>query len=139
LLERLRGLLMPAAAAPAAGPPTATGTGAGTGAPLRVIQASIGSTLHMIRVDDVLYFEAADKYVRVVTADREALIRTSLRELQPQLPADRFWQIHRSTLVHCEAIATAQRDEAGRLSISLRDRPERLAVSRFHSGLFKGM
>ena len=52
---------------------------------LDVIQAGVGNTVHMVPVDDVIYFEAADKYVRVVTAEREHLIRTSLRELLPQL------------------------------------------------------
>jgi DNA-binding LytR/AlgR family response regulator len=39
-----------------------------------------GSTITMIPIDDVYYFEAADKYVRVVTANHEHLIRMSLRE-----------------------------------------------------------
>ena len=52
---------------------------------LEVIQASVGAMVHMVPVDEVIYFEAADKYVRVVTAEREHLIRMSLRELLPQL------------------------------------------------------
>ena len=48
---------------------------------------------------EVLFFEAADKYVRVVTADVEHLIRTSLKELLPQLDPQRFWQVHRGTVV----------------------------------------
>ena len=35
----------------------------------------------MVPVGDVLYFEAADKYVRVLTASAEYLIRTPLKEL----------------------------------------------------------
>lgn len=49
---------------------------AGTRTPkLSVIQASVGAAIHMVPIGDVLYFEAADKYVRVVTAEREHLIR----------------------------------------------------------------
>ncbi len=106
---------------------------------LEVIQAQIGSTLHLVPVEEVLYFEAADKYVRAVTAQRELLLRSALRELLPQLDPQRFWPIHRSTVVQARAIATASRDEAGRLWLSLHGRPERLAVSRLHAGRFRGM
>ncbi len=107
--------------------------------PLTILQASIGATLHMIPVDEVVYFEAADKYVRVVTATREALIRMSLRELSPRLSAERFWQIHRGTVVRADAIATATRDDSGKVFLTLRERPERLVASRLYAHLFRGM
>lgn len=106
---------------------------------LTVLQASAGSTIHMVRVDDVVYFEAADKYVRVITAEREHLIRTSLRELLPQLDLQQFWQIHRGTVVRADAIASATRDEAGKLTLALRGHADRLPVSRLYAHLFKGM
>jgi DNA-binding LytR/AlgR family response regulator len=127
LLGRLRSLL----AAPA--------SQALAPAPLTMLQAGIGSTLHMIPVDEVVYFEAADKYVRVVTATREALIRMSLRELLPRLSTERFWQIHRGTVVRADAIATATRDDSGKVFLSLRERPERLVASRLYAHLFRGM
>jgi len=108
-------------------------------APLAVLQAGVGPTLHMIPVSEVLYFEAADKYVRVVTAQREALIRLSLRELLPRLPAGAFWQVHRGTVVRAEAIATATREESGRVVLTLRGRSERLVASRLYAHLFRGM
>jgi DNA-binding LytR/AlgR family response regulator len=106
---------------------------------LEVIQAGVGETLHMVPVDEVIYFEAADKYVRLLTAEREHLIRLSLRELLPQLDPQRFWQIHRGTVVQARRIATAERQESGRIVLTLRGRPEKLAVSRLHAHLFKGM
>ena len=117
-------------------------------APLRVIQATVGSVIHMVPIDEVLYFEAADKYVRVVTAtvgsiapapQRELLIRLSLRELLPQLDTDRFWQIHRGTVVRAEAIASAARDEAGKVTLTLRGHKDKLAVSRLYAHLFKSL
>lgn len=105
---------------------------------LEVIQASVGAIVHMVPVDDVIYFEAADKYVRVITAEREYLIRTSLRELLPQLDSLQFWQIHRGTLVRARAIASAQREESGKVLLTLRQRPERLTASRLYAHLFKG-
>ncbi len=108
-------------------------------APLAILQAGIGATLHMIPVDEVVYLEAADKYVRVVTAEREALIRMSLRELLPRLPAERFWQIHRGTVVRADAVATATRDDSGKVFLTLRQRPERLVASRLYAHLFRAM
>jgi DNA-binding LytR/AlgR family response regulator len=106
---------------------------------LEVIQASAGNTVHMVPVDDVVYFEAADKYVRVVTADKEHLIRMSLKELLPQLDAQRFWQVHRGTVVRARSIASALRHESGKVTLTLRERPEPLTASRLYAHLFKGM
>ena len=106
---------------------------------LQVIQAGVGNAIHLVPVDEVVYFEAADKYVRVITAEREHLIRIALRELLPQLDPQRFWQIHRGTVVRADAIALAERDEAGKVLLTLRGRPERLAVSRLYAHLFKAM
>ncbi len=83
---------------------------------LRVIPVGAGATVQMVPVDSVLYFEAADKYVRVITPEREHLIRTSLRELLPRLDPQRFWQIHRGTVVRDDAIASALRDESGKFT-----------------------
>jgi len=95
--------------------------------------------VHMVPIDEVVYFEAADKYVRVIGAEREYLIRTSLRELLPQLDPQRFWQVHRGTVVQATQIAQALRDEQGRVQLVLRQRHERLAVSRIYAARFKGM
>lgn len=110
---------------------------------LTVIQASVaggnGSALVMVPVAEVLYFEAADKYIRVVTPEREVLIRTPLKELLPQLSSQQFWQIHRGTVVRADAVTRATRDEAGKLWLHLRGSTERLAVSRLYAHLFKAM
>lgn len=108
-------------------------------APLRVIQAAAGNKITMVPIDEVCYFEAADKYVRVVTANREHLIRMSLRELLQQLDAHWFWQIHRGTIVRRDAIETAERDDSGKLTLNLRGNLGRLAVSRLYTDRFKGM
>jgi DNA-binding LytR/AlgR family response regulator len=127
-LEQLRALLgANPGAAPAAVPK------------LEVIQASAGNLVHMVPVDEVLYFEAADKYLRVVTAEREHLIRLSLRELLPQIDTQKFWQVHRSLVVRASAITTALRDETGKVILTLRGRPEKLTASRLYAHLFKGM
>ncbi len=123
------------------GQPTVTSSSS-PAAPLRVIQASVGSgqnsAIRMVPIEEVLYFEAADKYIRVM-ADREYLIRTPLKELLPQLDEQVFWQIHRGTVVRATAIDTVSRDESGKLSLTLRGCADKIAVSRLYSHLFKAM
>jgi DNA-binding LytR/AlgR family response regulator len=107
--------------------------------PLKMLQISVGTSIRMVPVGEVIYFEAADKYVRVLTAGHEYLIRTPLKELLPQLDAQTFWQIHRGTVVQAGAIEAVSRDESGKLTLSLRGRPEKLAVSRMYSQQFRAM
>jgi len=75
----------------------------------------------------------------VLTGDREHLIRISLRELLPQLDPARFWQVHRGTVVRADAIERAERDDAGKVTLVLRGRPERLVVSRLYAHRFRPM
>lgn len=106
---------------------------------LTMIRALVGSQVRIIPVSDVVYFEALDKYVNVVTRDGEALIRVSLKELIPQLDDSVFWQVHRGTIVNIGSVASASRDDAGRLSLALRTRPEKLRVSPLYAHLFRQM
>ena len=106
---------------------------------LDVITASSGNTVHFVPVDEVIYFEAADKYIRVVTSEREHLIRLSLRELLPQLDPQRFWQVHRSVVVQARCIRLAVRQETGKVTLHLHGRPEQLTASRLYAHLFKGL
>ena len=69
---------------------------------------------------------------------REHLIRTSLRELLPQLDAERFWQVHRGTVVQARRVASARRDESGKAYLTLRGRPETITVSRLYAHLLQG-
>ena len=106
---------------------------------LRWIQATVGQSIQMIPVEDVLFFISDEKYTRVQTATVEALIRKPIKELVEELDADLFWQIHRSTLVNTRCIAGVTRDLRGRQLVAVKGHPEKLEVSRSYSGLFKGM
>jgi DNA-binding LytR/AlgR family response regulator len=109
------------------------------GGRLRWIRASLGPSMQMIAVDDVLYFQAEDKYTKVVTPDGEALIRKPIKELYEELDHDVFWQVHRGTIVSLRAIARVDRDWRGEPVIVLKDRPETLTVSRTFAHRFKAM
>ncbi len=106
---------------------------------LQWIQASVGASIQMIAVDDVLFFVSDEKYTRVQTRQVEALIRKPIKELVDELDPQRFWQIHRSTLVNANAVAGVTRDLRGRQIVSIKDHPQKLEVSRSYVGLFKGM
>lgn len=107
--------------------------------PLTWLTASAGRETRLILVDDVAYFRAEQKYTTVVTADGEALLRTPIRELLARLDADIFKQIHRGTIVNLRAIAGVTRDDTGRGTVRLRNRPETLTVSAPFMTLFRHM
>jgi DNA-binding LytR/AlgR family response regulator len=106
---------------------------------LTTLQASRGNQIDFVPLQEVVYFEAADKYVRVLTAQHEYLIRTPIKELLVQLDEAQFWQIHRGTVVRVGDIASVLRAEDGKLHLRLRSRAEKLAVSRLYAHLFKAM
>ena len=106
---------------------------------LRWIRATVGDVTKQIPVDEVIYFQAQDKYVSVYTKDGESLIRTPLSELIDQLDPNEFWQIHRSTVVNVSRIAATQRDVMGKCFVKLRDNKTALPVSRAYTHLFKTM
>jgi DNA-binding LytR/AlgR family response regulator len=109
------------------------------GARLRWIRALRGELVQQIAVDDVLYFQASDKYTCVITRDGESLIRLPLAELSGQLDAGIFWQIHRGTLVNMNEVAATRRDLGGRVFVKLKDGKTELPVSRAYAHLFKQM
>lgn len=103
------------------------------------LQASVGQSIQMVSVDDVLFCVSDDKYTRLQTLKQEFLIRKPIKELVEELDPKVFWQIHRSTLVNVKAIAGVQRDERGRQEVLIKGRTDRLLVSRSASQLFRGM
>jgi DNA-binding LytR/AlgR family response regulator len=106
---------------------------------LRWINASVGQHLRLITVDEIVYFQADNKYTRVVTTDAEALIRKPLKELVEELDPQLFWQIHRSTLVNARTIAGVARDFRGRMLVKLKGREDTLLVSDTYTHLFRQM
>jgi DNA-binding LytR/AlgR family response regulator len=106
---------------------------------LTVIRAAVGNMVRMIPVQDVVYFQALDKYVNVATADSEALIRLPLKDLMSQLDPAQFCQVSRSSIVNMKHVASASRDEMGKLTLALRGRTDRLKVSPLFAHLFRQM
>ena len=107
--------------------------------PLAWITANSGRETRLILLDDVVYFQADNKYTTVLTRDGEALLRTPLRELLDVLDPAAFRQIHRSTIVNLKAVASVVRDDTGKGRMKLRHRDEVLTVSQPYMSLFRGM
>jgi DNA-binding LytR/AlgR family response regulator len=106
---------------------------------LTVVRAAVGNIVRMIPVQDVAYFQALDKYVNVASSEGDALIRLSLKDLLPQLDADAFRQISRGAIVNMRHVASASRDDAGKLTLHLRGRADTLRVSPLFAHLFRQM
>jgi DNA-binding LytR/AlgR family response regulator len=104
---------------------------------LKWLKASVGRQVRLIDVDEVLFFQSDSKYTRVVLRGSEALVRIPLKDLLSGLDRDRFWQIHRATVVNVNAIAAAERIDAERMQVLLRGCDEKLPVSRTFTHLFR--
>lgn len=111
-----------------------------TGKPgIKWITASVGSSVKMFSIDEVLFFQAQDKYTRVVTADSEGQIRTPLKELLAALDSEEFWQVHRSVIVRVGAIRAVEKHDEGKLQLTVRGRTDVLPVSSTFQHRFRGM
>lgn len=122
--DRLAGLLSTMAQPPAV-------------ASLDWILAAHGNETRMIALDEVVYFEANNKYVSVFIEEGECLIRMPLTDIISGLDPARFWQVHRSVVVAVRHVAGTKRDFRGRTLIKLKKRPEELVVSRAYLHLFR--
>jgi len=106
---------------------------------LRWIAASQGGETRLVTMDEIVYFRSDNKYTLVATADKEALIRISIKELAEQVDPGVFWQIHRGTIVNVSYIAGVTRDIRGHMALRLKKRSETLPVSDSYTHLFKQM
>jgi DNA-binding LytR/AlgR family response regulator len=106
---------------------------------LRWLRVQVGQSVRMVAVEEVCYFQSADKYTTVLTRDAELLLRTPLKELIEQLDPEQFWQVHRGTVVNVKQIVSAHHDLLGKVTLTLRDRAEKVAVSRSYAHLFRQM
>jgi DNA-binding LytR/AlgR family response regulator len=104
---------------------------------MKWIKATVGRQIRLIDVDEVLFFQSDSKYTRVVLPDSDALVRIPLKDLLGGLDRDRFWQIHRGTLVNVGAISAVEKLDAERMQVLLRGCQEKLPVSRTFTHLFR--
>lgn len=106
---------------------------------LQWLQVSAQNDIELVPVDEVDFFQAADKYTLAVTSSAERVMRKSLKELEDELDPDSFWRIHRNAIVRVAAIARITRDFRGHLVLHLHQHDRTLAVGRSYSHLFRQM
>jgi DNA-binding LytR/AlgR family response regulator len=117
---------------------------ASTHSALRWVRASVGPTVRLIDVQDIDFLRAEEKYTQIAWRDdtgqpREAVIRTALKDLIPQLDASQFAQVHRSVVVNLRAVSHVTRGANETADIHLKGRQETLPVSRTYLHLFRQM
>lgn len=96
-------------------------------------------SIRIINISEIYYFKASDKYISVRTAKNEFLIRKTIKELEEELPPDKFWRIHRGIIVNVSYISELTKSFTGRYEVNLKDLEETLIVSRAYSHLFRQM
>jgi DNA-binding LytR/AlgR family response regulator len=106
---------------------------------LQWILVQHGDGVLLLPVDEVRYFKAGDKYTLVITKDGESLIKKPIKELAAELNPDKFWRIHRGTIVNVAHVYKMSRSTTGRGVLNLKDCKDILTVSRPYIGLFKHM
>ncbi|MBG9386562.1 LytR/AlgR family response regulator transcription factor [Caenimonas aquaedulcis] len=106
---------------------------------LKWIKASVGATVKLIPVEQVIYLKSDNKYTLVVWDGGEALIRKTIRELADELDASRFTQVHRSAIVCMDRVSHFTHGPGDSGELHLKGRSERLTVSRSYLHLFQQM
>jgi DNA-binding LytR/AlgR family response regulator len=109
------------------------------GSHLQWIKASVGQSVRLIPVDQVIYLKADEKYTLVVWEAGEALIRKTIRELADELDPSRFVQTHRSVIVNLHHVVQVTRGANETAEVHLKGRHELLPVSRSYLHLFRQM
>jgi two-component system response regulator AlgR len=89
--------------------------------------------LKLVRVADILYFAADQKYTTVRHTGGSDLIEDSLRALEDEFATD-FVRVHRNALVNRNSVAGIERDAEGQHFVRLRDVDDRLQISRRQAG-----
>lgn len=111
--------------------------GAGTRQPITWLSASLGQNIKLIAVKDIIYFHSDNKYTRIVTAEGDALVRKSLRELLDELDSNVFQQVHRGAVVNMLCVSSVSRDDNGKGTARFKGINDTVQVSSAYMGIFR--
>ena len=89
----------------------------------------VAGDLHLLNLDEVLFFHADSKYVSAKTRSKEYLLDDSLKSLEEEF-TDTFLRIHRNALVSLRHIEDLRKQEDGQVIVKFHNFPETLTVSR---------
>lgn len=96
------------------------------------IAARIADRLRLIPIENVLYFQADQKYVSVRHLEGEVLIDDSLKDLEEEFGND-FLRIHRNALIAVRHLVAVEKLPNAQYQARLRGCDQPLAVSRRHA------
>ena len=105
--------------------------------PITWLSASLGQNIKLIAVKDIVYFQSDNKYTRIVTAEGEALVRKSLRELLDELDGTVFKQVHRGAVVNMLCVSGVTRDDNGKGTVKFKGLADTVDVSSAYMGIFR--
>lgn len=95
------------------------------------ICARTHGNLELIPVDEILYFQADQKYIAVRHVGGEVLIEDALKNLENEFEG-RLIRIHRNALVNTSYISGIEKNQNGRFVAAFREIEDRLEISRRH-------
>ena len=104
--------------------------GTGPGRWLQRFAVECAGRIALVPVETVRWIEAQDYYV-LIHAEKEHLLRESLRNLETQLDPTRFARVHRSAIVNVGSVKQLRRRSHGEYFLLLDDGTE-LKLSRTH-------
>jgi len=95
------------------------------------ICARIRGNLELIPVDEIVYFQADQKYITVRHLGGEVLIEDALKNLETEFE-DRLIRIHRNALVSTNYITGMEKNIDGRFVVTFKEVEDKLEISRRH-------
>ena len=101
------------------------------------ITVQIGNRTWLIDVGDIICFIASGRYVRVITPEREALLRQPLKNILNRLDPNQFWQVHRSAIININHMDHVKHVEQDHLTVKMKGFAEESPVSRSSQHLFR--
>jgi DNA-binding LytR/AlgR family response regulator len=61
-----------------------------------------------VDLDDILFIEGMKDYIKLYTGTRPLLTKTTLKNINEKLPADRFLRVHKSFIVSLSKIESIE-------------------------------
>ena len=93
------------------------------------IHYRIGNCHRRIRFNEVQYFKAEDKSVKMVFDGGEAIIDNTLREIE-KIYSEHVMRVHRNTLINKIRIDSIKRSSDGNLHVTIEGSNANLELSR---------
>jgi len=106
---------------------------------IKRLKIQIGNKIWLTPVEDILCLKASGRYVKVLTKEREALVRMPLKNLCEQLDPDIFWQVHRSTVMNIAHLDHVKNIDHEQIQAHMNNMKEPIAISRSFSHLFRNL